>query len=138
MIIYNYQHRVRYRECDPMGVVYHAHYLDYFEAARTEALRDMGIVYKELEEQGIQMPTTDLSVQYKQPARYDDLLEIRVIQHKKPGARIRIDYEVRRVGEETILTTGHVTLCFLDVKRKRPVPAPSQFDEVFEKYGVAK
>lgn len=134
MIIYNYQHRVRYRECDPMGVVYHAHYLDYFEAARTEALRDMGIVYKSLEEQGIQMPTIDLAVQYKRPALYDDLLEIRVILKEKPRTRIRVDYEVRKVDEEEILTTGHVTLCFMDVNRRRPVLAPAAFSDMYDAF----
>lgn len=136
MVVYNYQHRVRYRECDPMGVVYHAHYLDYFEAARTEALRDMGIVYKALEDSGIQMPTTDLAVQYKKPAHYDDLLEIRVILKEPPKVRIRIDYEVRRHGEEDILTTGHVTLCFIDVSRKRPVLAPEAFSQMYETYAT--
>ncbi len=134
MVTYNYQHRVRYRECDPMGVVYHAHYIDYFEAARTEALRDMGIVYKKLEDDGVQMPTIDLAVKYKQPARYDDLLEIKVILKDKPGVRIRIDYEVRRVNEETLLTTGHVTLCFMDIERKRPVMAPAVFAEMYDTY----
>ncbi|MEM8487002.1 MAG: thioesterase family protein [Bacteroidota bacterium] len=134
MVTYNYQHRVRYRECDPMGVVYHAHYIDYFEAARTEALRDMGIVYKKLEDDGVQMPTIDLAVKYRQPARYDDLLEIKVILKDKPGVRIRIDYEVRRVNEETLLTTGHVTLCFMDIERKRPVMAPAVFAEMYDTY----
>ena len=134
MITYNYQHRVRYRECDPMGVVYHAHYIDYFEVARTEALREMGIVYKSLEDAGVQMPTIDLAVKYKQPAHYDDLLEIRVILKEKPKTRIRVDYEVRRVNEETILTTGHVTLCFIDANRKRPILAPAAFSDVYDKY----
>ncbi len=119
-----------------MGVVYHAHYIDYFEAARTEALRDMGIVYKELEDKGIQMPTVDLAVRYRQPARYDDLLEIRVILKEKPRMRIRIDYEVRREGDSTVLTTGHVTLCFLDVARQRPVLAPNAFEKVYDKYST--
>lgn len=136
MIVYNYQLRVRYRECDPMGVVYHAHYIDYFEVARTEALREMGIVYKSLENEGIQMPTIDLAVKYKQPAHYDDLLEIRIILKDKPKTRIRVDYEVRRVNEENILTTGHVTLCFMDVNRKRPVQAPAVFGEMFDKYAL--
>lgn len=120
-----------------MGVVYHAHYIDYFEAARTEALRDMGIVYKELEDQGIQMPTVDLAVRYRQPARYDDLLEIRVMLKEKPRMRIRIDYEVRRVNAPDILTTGHVTLCFLDVERQRPVLAPDSFSDVYERFSTS-
>lgn len=132
MIEYIYQHRVRYRECDPMGVVYHSHYIDYFEAARTEGLRDNGIVYKNLEEKGIMMPVIDLAVQYKRPAMYDDLLEIKVIVPTPPRYKTKIEYEVRRAEEDPILVTGHVTLCFVDMETRRPVMAPEEYMALFE------
>lgn len=131
MYSYTYRHRVRYRECDPMSVVYHTHYLDYFEAARTEALREMGLAYKELEEAGITMPVIDLALQYKRPAQYDDLLEITASFDEIPRMRVRIDYEVRRAGEAEVLTQGHVTLCFFDPARGRPRVAPPQVTELF-------
>lgn len=131
MIEFIYTHRVRYREVDPMGVVYHAHYVDYFEHARTEMLRDRGLAYKELEEAGIMMPVVDLAVQYKRPAYYDDLLDIHVFVNEPPSSRIKIDYAVRRSGEEDILVTGHVTLCFVDRERRRPVPAPERVSALF-------
>ena len=132
MFSYSYQHRVRYRECDPMGVVYHTHYLDYFEAARTEALREMGLAYKTLEESGIIMPIIDLAVQYKRPAHYDDLLEITCFIPEWPRMRLRVDYEVRRVGEPAVQATGHVTLCFVDTNRNRPIPAPPHLLALFQ------
>ncbi|GIV61581.1 acyl-CoA thioesterase [Rhodocaloribacter litoris] len=132
MLVHRYRHRVRYRECDPMGLVYHTHYLDYFEAARTEALREMGLAYRELEAAGIVMPVVELAVQYRAPARYDDLLEITSrFAGGVPRVRVRIDYEVRRAGEPDLLVTGHVTLCFFDTARQRPVPAPAAVTEVF-------
>lgn len=133
MYVYVYRHRVRYRECDPMGVVYHTHYLDYFEAARTEALRELGLPYRELEEAGIIMPVVDLCVQYKRPARYDDLLEIKAIFEEMPRMRATIQYEVMRAGEATVLTTGQVTLCWVDTTRNRPIPAPPAIIEVFRR-----
>lgn len=134
MLTHRYRHRVRYRECDPMGVVYHAHYLDHFEAARTEALREMGLAYTELEAAGIIMPVIDLAVQYKGSARYDDLLEITTtFVGGVPRVRVRIEYEVRRVGTPEVLVTGHVTLCFFSTARKRPIPAPPAIVEVFER-----
>ncbi len=126
-----YTHRVRYRECDPMGVVYHTHYIDYFEAARTEALRGLGVVYKNLENDGIQMPVIDLALKYHLPARYDDLLEIETLISEPPRMRIRCDYTVRRKGEATPLVTGHVTLCFIDAKRNRPTLAPDHIQALF-------
>ena len=133
MVRYVYRHRVRYRECDPMGVVYHTHYVDYFEAARTEALREMGLAYKTLEEAGVQMPVIDLAVQYRRPAAYDDLLEVIVLMDDVPATRVRIDYEVRRAGEAALLVNGHVTLCFVDVQRGRPIRAPRLVTDVFER-----
>ena len=132
MIEYTYQHRVRYKECDPMGVVYHSNYIDYFEAARTEALRVNGIVYKRLEEEGIMMPVIDLAVQYKQPAFYDDLLDITALVTTRPRIRTRIDYEVRRADQDSILVTGHVSLCFLDMETRRPVLAPKAYVDLFD------
>lgn len=131
VIEYVYTHRVRYREVDPMGLVYHTHFVDYFEAARTEFLREMGLPYKDLEEEGIIMPVVDLSVQYKRPAYYDDQLEILTRVRNVPEARVHIEYEVRRAGEEQQLVTGHVTLCFVDSNRRRPVRAPDRFRALF-------
>ena len=132
---YHYEHRVRYRECDPMGIVYHAHYLDYFEAARTEALRQTGISYRSVEESGIFMPVLDLKVKYIRPAYYDDLLIIACTAFlSESGVQTRFDYQVRRRDEKEILTEGSVRLCFFDRKRGRPVAAP---DWIREKLGTA-
>lgn len=123
--------RVRYRECDPMGVVYHTHYLDWFEEARTEALREAGLPYAELEAEGVIMPVVDLSVRYARPVRYDDLVTIRTsIPDEMPGMRLRFDYEV--VHKDVVCVSAHVTLCFVDVKRRRPTPAPERVRRVMQ------
>ena len=119
-----HEHRVRYRECDPMGIVYHTHYIDYFEVARTEALRSHGLSYKSIEDGGVYLLVLDLSTKYSSPARYDDLLEIQCdVSLSESRIRILFEYTIRRKGEEQILVTGHVRLCFFDRERSRPVPA---------------
>ncbi|MDX1741479.1 MAG: thioesterase family protein [Rhodothermales bacterium] len=130
---FDYRHRVRYRECDPMGVVYHTHYLDYFEAARTEALRQLGLPYAELERSGIRMPVIDLAVKYRRPAYYDDLLVIRTaLPDRAPLAKVNIDYTVLRDEEpETVLVTGHVSLCYVDATTGRPTRAPQKVLNAF-------
>lgn len=135
MLEHRYIHRVRYRECDPMGVVYHAHYVDHFEYARTEALRVHGLPYRALEDSGIIMPVLELNVRYHQSAYYDDLLEIHVAFKETPSTRITGDYTVHRLEPEKSakpLVTGKVTLCFVDTERGRPVRAPRQLVEIFE------
>jgi acyl-CoA thioester hydrolase len=116
-----------------MGVVYHAHYLDYFEAARTEALRELGIAYRDVEASGIVLPVIDLDVQYKRPARYDDLLDIETRFETVPGVRVPIAYAVRRTDASDVLATGHVTLCFMDAERRRPMRPPDAMRRIFER-----
>ena len=69
--------RVRYAETDRMGLLHHANYLVYFEQARTELLRQLGLTYKDLEDQGFLLVVTKVEIRYKSPARYDDVLTIR-------------------------------------------------------------
>ena len=122
--LYSHRHRVRYRECDPMGVVYHTHYLDYFEAGRTEALRDLGVRYRDLEESGIIMPVVEANVRYRAPAHYDDVIVVEVAFEEPPSVRVPIEYTVRREDEDETLAEGHTTLCFMDAERRRPIRAP--------------
>ena len=123
--VYVHTHRVRYRECDPMGVVYHTHYLDHFEAARTEALRACGLPYKTLEDAGLLMMVTDASLTYHRPALYDDVLEIEATFADTAGPRLPIDYAVRRVGETTVLVSGRVTLFCVNRATMRPMRTPA-------------
>ncbi len=131
MIRHVYRRRVRYRECDPMSVAYHTFYLDYFEEARTEALRDIGLPYKQLEDGGVIMPVIEASVRYLAPARYDDMLEIETTFAEIPRVRVPISYAIRRENDDTLLATGTVVLCFVDAARGRPIQAPDAIREVF-------
>lgn len=115
-----------------MGVAYHTHYLDYFEEARTEALRSVGLPYKSLEDGGIIMPVVEATLRYHASAYYDDLLEVETVFAEIPRVRVPIDYRVRRRGEDAVLTSGRVTLCFVDTVRGRPIPAPDAVRAAFE------
>lgn len=133
MYTYTYLHRVRYRECDPMRVVYHAHYLDYFEAARTDALREAGLVYKELEDAGFIMPVIEAKLKYHRSCYYDELLEIKTMVKEVPKTRLEILYEVRAQGEDRVRVSGTVTLCFIDTSRGRPISAPDVVTQAFDR-----
>ncbi|NQV74272.1 acyl-CoA thioesterase [bacterium] len=127
---HRYLHRVRFRECDPMGVVYHAHFIDWFEYARTEALREIGLPYKEIQHSGTSLPVVDLAVKYHKSAYYDDLLVVETVPSlSASGLKLTCNYTVRRQEDDQILVTGHVTLCFLQEGRSRPVPAPKAIQE---------
>ena len=113
--------RVRYAECDPMGVVHHAVYPIWFEIGRTELLRETGLTYRELEEAGVYLAVVDLSVKYRRPARYDDLLTLKTTWNNSGRVKITHDYELLRHGE--CLATGRTTLACLDEEGGiRPLP----------------
>jgi len=120
-----------------MGIVYHAHYIDYFEVARTEALRAFGYSYRKMEDRGIIMPVVNLSVSYRKGARYDDLLDIlTTMTLSSSQTRVRFDYRITRVHESDVLVSGDVTLCFFDVERKRPVRAPEEVQNLVKRLAL--
>jgi acyl-CoA thioester hydrolase len=112
---------VRYAETDMMGIVYHANYLPWFEVGRTTLLKEIGVPYRRLEEEGFRLPVLEVAAKYLRPALYDDTLEIVTTLTERPAIRIRLEYEVRR-GEE-LLATGSSLHAFVD-RQGRPVRPP--------------
>jgi len=129
--------RVRYAETDQMGVVYYGNYPQYFEIGRVEALRTLGLTYKEMENRGIMLPVLKLEIKYIAPATYDDLIEIKTEIRKIPGTRITFHHEIRN-EEGKLLTIGEVQLVFVDIKTRKPVMAPQYFLDLFAEYFDAK
>lgn len=121
--------RVRYGETDQMGVVYHGNYATYFEVARTEWLRNLGVTYKYMENSGIMLPVISLSFNFIKPAKYDDILTIFVFLKKKPLVKIEFDYEIVNQNKEKI-STGKSTLAFINMKTNKPMKCP---DYILEK-----
>ena len=115
--------RVRYNETDQMGVVYHGNYASYFEVARTEWLRNLGVTYKEMEENGTMLPVISLSFKFLKSAMYDDLLTISVSLRKKPMVKIEFDYEIINQNKEKI-SSGNSVLAFVDMKTNKPIKCP--------------
>ena len=113
--------RVRYAETDRMGLLHHANYLVYFEQGRTELLRDLGLSYKELEDQGYLLVLTRVEVRYRRPVRYDDLVTLRTIVERTTAVRIDHRYEARVGGELT--AEGSSTLACV-TREGRPQPLP--------------
>ncbi|SFJ50212.1 acyl-CoA thioesterase [Myroides guanonis] len=120
--------RVRYSETDQMGVVYHGNYAQYFEMGRVEWLRNLGISYKKLEEEGVMLPVVSLSIEYKKPALYDELLKLRTMFRKCSGVRIEFEYELLNEQGE-LLTTATSVLVFMNASTRRPIGVPDTVKE---------
>ncbi len=122
------QIRVRYGETDQMGVVHHGNYALYLEMARIEWLRKLGISYKKMEGEGIALPVVSLSINFKKPAYYDDLIKVKTQLKKKPTVTIEFDYEILNDFGE-ILSTATTVLAFIDINKNRPTRPPNYFLE---------
>lgn len=120
--------RVRYNECDPMGLAHHASYVAWLELGRTDLLRACGVTYRDMEAAKVYLVVTRLEVRYKAPARYDD--ELAVLTRVSGGGRARIDhaYEVWHDagdgrGRSTLCATANSTLaCIGPGARPRALP----------------
>lgn len=129
MYEHNTKVRVRYAETDRMDVVYYGNYAKYFEVGRVEALRHIGISYKDIEDMGVILPVVSLTIQYLRPARYDDLITIKTCIKKMPEKHaILFDQEVYNEAGR-LLTVGQVKLYFMNKDMVNRTEMPSVLKE---------
>ena len=124
--------RVEYHHTDQMGIVHHSNYVKFFEFARTEWLRAVGLTYAEMERRGVMMPIVEVQVKYRQPAYYDELIRVRAIVEEMPMARMTFKYEIYGEDDRPI-ATGLTTLGFIDSVTRRPQRVPSWLLEVLNR-----
>jgi len=117
---------VRYAETDMMGIVYHASYLPWLEIGRTQLLKERGMPYKTIEEQGLLLPVFEISMKYRKPATYDDVIVVKTTMREKPSVKIRMDYELSR-GED-LIATGFSVHAFMK-RNGQAIKIPSFFLE---------
>lgn len=124
--------RIHYALTDQMGVVYHGHYAQFFEIARTESIRSLGFSYKMLEETGIMMPVVDMHTRFLKPVRYDELITVTVMLRELPQQhKVTFYGEIHNeVGE--LCTAGTVTLYFIDMKTLKKAHMPAAMLEKLE------
>lgn len=106
--------RVRYQEVDAMGVVHHSRYLSYFEMARIEGLRSIGLAYSDVEKKGIYMVVAKASCNYRAPAHYDEILKIDMWVRKYNRARIDHRYKVWKNDRKILVAEAETTLACVD------------------------
>lgn len=117
--------RVRYAETDKMGIVYYGHYFVWFEVGRTDLLRESGWTYREMEIEGFALPVIEAHCAYREPARYDDDLEVRTTGALLSPVRVQFSYEVVRIADAATLATGMTVHATLD-RGGRPCRLPDR------------
>ncbi len=126
MITYDYKTRVYYKDIDQMGIVYYNRYLEYFEAARTELLRSVGLDVTEIETSGYYLPVITSHCDYLEGARFDDELLVQTSIKTLPKLRMRIDYRILKKDSENPLVTGYTVHVFTS-REGNPVRPPKMF-----------
>jgi acyl-CoA thioester hydrolase len=125
--------RVRYGETDQMAYVYYGYYAMYYEVARVESLRRLGVTYKELEAMGVMMPVLENHSKFLTAARYDELLRIVTIIREKPTVKIKFEYEIYN-EENKLIHQGETLLAFVNKETGRPCRPPEVMMNVLEPF----
>ncbi|MCL4113562.1 UNVERIFIED_CONTAM: hypothetical protein GTU68_011214 [Idotea baltica] len=112
-----------------MKYVYYGNYAQYLEMGRVAWLRDLGVSYRTMEENGVMLPVVSMQINFKKPALYDDLLTVQTSLIKEPFVKIEFDYKIFNEKKE-LLVTANTVLAFIDMKTNRPTACP---DYVLEK-----
>jgi acyl-CoA thioester hydrolase len=127
--------RVRYGETDQMGYCYYGNYAQYFEVGRVEALREVGLSYKEMEAKGIMLPVSEYTVKYISPAFYDDKLIITTKISSLKGCRLFFEYEIYN-AENKKIAFASTTLVFVLKSTMKPVTPPEDFLKLMNNYEI--
>lgn len=130
LLQYTHNIRSRYGETDQMGYVYYGRYPEFFEVARTEMMRSLGLSYSKMEQDGVMLPVISMQIEYKQPVYYDELMHIEVSIYDRPLVKLETYYTITTERQAAPHVTGSVTLCFMDKHIRKPVKAPSVFTDM--------
>jgi acyl-CoA thioester hydrolase len=125
--------RIRYAETDPMGYAYYGYYAMYYEVARVECLRQLGMTYKELEAQGTMMPVLENNSKYYSPALYDDEIRVVTFIRNKPSVRIKFEHDIYN-SDGKLIHQGETMLAFVNKKSGKPCRPPEVFINLLHSY----
>jgi len=128
------KYRVPYADTDQMGVVYYANYLVYFERARNELLRELGLSYREMEKRGFALPVLQAHVDYRRPAQYDDQIDISGWLESIRAIRLQINCTVYR--NDTLIAKGYTIHAFVARETLRPMRIPDDIAACFHNAGA--
>ena len=131
MITHDCKVRVWYKHTDQMAICHHSNYICYYEAARSELLRVLGLPFSEVEKRGIMMPIIDVNSKYLKPAYFDEELTVRIILKEMPMARIIFFYEIYNPQQE-LINRGSTSLGFIHTDGRRPCRAPEWFVKLLQ------
>ena len=134
MFVTETQIRMHYALTDQMGVVYYGNYAQFYEIGRTEAIRQLGYTYKDIEAMGIIMPVVEMNSKFLRPAKYDDLITVKTTLREMPtGHAINFFFEIFN-EEDKLLNAGNVILYFVEAGTMKRAKMPNDLEEKLKGY----
>ena len=124
--------RVYYADTDHGGVVYYANYLKWFEIGRTEVLRQNSFNYADYENKNIIAPVVEVKCNYKQPARYNDIIIIKTTIDNIGNSSIKFNYDIIRKKDNVLLANGYTVNVFVDIKTLKPNKIPEDLKKALQ------
>lgn len=135
MKYFDFEYRVRYGDTDKMGISYYGHYFTWFEAARTEYFRALGLPYTECEKKGYYLPVVETGAKYYSPSTYDDLVVVRTSVNKAGKTSLHFQYRVFQKDTQKLIVTGFSVHAFVD-KTMKPVRMPEEIRNLVEEHDL--
>lgn len=126
--------RVRYGECDPQGIVFNAHYLAYFDVAITELWRDAFGSYQAMRDRGVDIVVAEARLAFLAPARFDDLLSLRIGVSRLGQTSLTTSHRVLRGGE--LVAEGELRHVFVSLPELEKIPIPDWIRAGLERYAI--
>ncbi len=134
MLINKTNIRVRYADTDQMKYVYNGKYFEYFEVGRTEMMRENGLPYSMIEKSGYQMPVREAYLKFKNPAFYDELLEVETRLESLPELKVHINHTIRSLDRNITIVEGYIVLVFINMVTRKPIRPPGFFMSVVKPF----
>ncbi|HET7113425.1 MAG TPA: thioesterase family protein [Pyrinomonadaceae bacterium] len=134
---FSIEERVRWGDVDAARIIFYGAYIRFFEYAETELFREVGLQYGVMfDELKIWLPRVHLECDFKRAARLDDLLEVNVFVGRFGTKSMRLDFEVRRKGEDELIATAHFVLAAVNQDTFETVPIPTELRERLAPYTI--
>ena len=128
--------RVKFYDTDLMGVVHHSNYIRWFETARVEFLREVGIDLNEMMNDGLLFPIVEVQAKYFEPTKFDDELELEILPAAMTKVKWEFEYKIRRAGQEKILVEGFSRNVFTNAKTGKITRLPDKYFSKLEAANV--
>ena len=135
MNYFDYEYRVRYGDTDKLGISYYANYFVWFEAARTEYFRALGLPYTECEKKGYFLPVAEAGAKYIAPSTYDDLLKVRTSVAQIRKSSMRFEYQIFQKTSGVLTATGFTVHVFVD-RNLKPVRIPEEVKKIVTPFSL--